>query len=281
MEEQEVTTLEEQQTPEVSQETTTEDAQQQGTEAQQPVEDVWDGKPFALKFRGREIIPESKEKLINLAQLGHTYSTKLNDLQTRENTLSERLKAVEQYEQLSKAFESNPAFKQQILNMYYQSQNGGQAADQEVNGSQQPNVDPKLLEQVNSLSQWREQYEQSRADEDLKSEISQLVSSNPGFDWKTTDEEGKTLVHDVLQKAHELGGVPLEVAFRAVAWDQMREQAAAEALKNNAAAKEANAAKGKAVSPQPSQPAPAKPAKDSRSMSYDEIARDVIANLKK
>lgn len=276
MEEQEAT-LNQEQAPEVSEETTQEPVVEGN--AKQPVE--WDGSQFTLKFRGKEIIPESKEKLINLAQRGHLYDTKLSDLQARENTLTERLKAVEQYESLSKAFEENPAFKQQILNLYYQSQNGGNAQES-VEGSEQPAAtDPKLLERVNNLTQWQEQYEQNRADEDLRKEISGLVEANPDVDWKSTDEEGNTLVQDVLKKAHERGGIPLDDAFRIVYWDNMKEQAAANALKANVEAKEKAASKGKPVSAQPSQPVAKPPAKDERTMSYDEIARDVIKNLKK
>ena len=49
---------------------------------------------------------------------------------------------------------------------------------------QTASVDPKLMEEISGLKQWKEQYEQSRADEDLRNEISELVNSNPGFDWK-------------------------------------------------------------------------------------------------
>jgi hypothetical protein len=261
----------------VSQENADQNVEQvaQGT----PQESVWDGKQFALKFRGKEIIPESKDKLINLAQLGHTYSTKLNDLQSRESALAEQMKAVEELNSMRTAFEKNPAFKQQILNLYYQSQ--GQGNQEVTEGQQEANVPPELVKTVNELSQWRQTYETQRADEDLRSEISDIVQKNPDFDWKTADENGQTMIHDVLKKAQELGGVPLSVAFKEVAWEQMQEMAKANALKAYNDQKAAVANKGKAVSPQKSTSAPKQNQPDARSMSYDEIAKNVIANLNK
>lgn len=276
-EEAELTQVED--TPETVTEDISGESVEQGNNEQRQVEEVWDGSKFALKFRGREIIPESREKLINLAQLGHTYSTKLNDIQSRESALIEKAKELEQYEKVAKAFDQRPEFKQKIFEYYNSLTNGDNAEEQQQ--SPQVQADPKLVEQVQSLAQWKEQYEQGRADEDLRKEISELIGANSNFDWKTADEEGNTLVHDVLKKAHELGGVPLEVAFKAVAWDQMKEQAKAEALKSNAEAKLATARKGKPVSAQPSQAAKSTQPKDVRSMNYDEIARDVIKNLKK
>lgn len=246
---------------------------------QQSAAPPWDGKPFALKFRDKEIVPESRDKLINWAQLGYSYDKRASDLKAREEQIQRQSQEYQQYAQIAKAFESNPQFKQQILNMYYQALNGGaggaalsQAQQGDAQGAQAA-IPPQLLETVNGLQQRLSVYEQQQADQNLNREVETLKGKYKDVDFTTPSESGQTLIDEVFEMAHKMGGVPLEAAFRNLHYEKAIENAKAAALANAQAAK----AKGGGVVPQ-GRPAPGKPKPiNPAAMSYDELAKSVIA----
>ena len=240
---------------------------------------AWDGKQFALKFRDKEIVPENRDKLINWAQLGYSYDKRAGDLKQREEQIARQSQEYQQYAQIAKAFETNPSFKQQILNMYYQALNGGagggalsRAQQGDAPGAQAA-IPPQLMETVNGLQQRLSVYEQQQADQALNREVETLKGKYGNVDFSTPSESGQTLIDEVFDMAHKMGGVPLEVAFRNLHYEKAIENAKAEALANAQAAK----AKGGGVVPQ-GRPAPGKPKPvNPASMSYDELARSVIS----
>lgn len=262
------------------------DVQQQQMQQQLP---SWNGQEYALKFRGRDIVPESKDKLLNWAQLGYSYDKRAADLKAREEQIAQQQQAHEQYERLAQAFEANPAFKQQILNLYYQSLNGQQQGQQQQQLSQdgqqgqQAQQTPDMaqfapyLSKIEQIEQQVQAWQSKQADDSLNSEVNSLKEKYPDVDWETPDENGVTLLQDVMQDAFKHGGLPLEYAFRNKHWDTAMENAKANALKAQQEQIIAQKKKGiVAGAPRPAQPVQKQPV-NPRDLSYDAIARQALS----
>lgn len=256
--------------------------QQPAAGGQQQQQPTWDGNAFALNFRGRTVVPESREKLLNWAQLGYSSNQRSQQLQNQEREIQTRLAAVKEYEQLAEAFKKNPAFKQQVLNWYYQSMGAPQGQPQNRQDQGQGQFDPSVLnpfaEQLSSLQGRLESFERNQADSSLQKEINELTGKYKNVDWNTPDESGRTFLHEVLQNAHQMGGIPLEVAFRHIYWDQAMQNAQAQALSNQNTQRQANAKKGQPIAGA-GKPAGAKAQEPMKvgSMSWNEIARAALA----
>ena len=232
---------------------------------------------WTLKFRDQPYVPQSKDELINLAQRGKLYDSKQSEYNEKMSQLEKRAEAVKQYEELAQAMQKNPRFQQQIMDMYYGSNVGAQAPmQQQPDSAVAAQLPPEVAEKITNMEKQLTSFQQAQMDESLNKEINDLQGKYSGYDWKTIDSQGRTLADQIVEAAHEMGGVSLEAAFRHVMWDQMQEMAAANALRAQAEAKQAQAGKGKAVpAPQSQTPAPAQP--NVANMSYDEIAQGVIS----
>src|SRR5512135_1660434 len=89
----------------------------------------WDGKSWALKFRDREVIPESRNHLMTWAQKGYAYNTLKADLDKREEQLRGLESELGEYRKLNEAFQNNPNFKQRILQLYQETVSGIRRAE--------------------------------------------------------------------------------------------------------------------------------------------------------
>lgn len=256
--------------------------QQSSSSESKPSQPAWNGKEWAIKFRDKEIVPESREKLINLAQLGYSYDKRAGDLKKREEEIAKLNEQHKQYAQIAESFQKNPEFKKQILQMYYQALNGGgqnnagaiqeSAQGEGAVSSQQNNIPPEYFQKIDTLTQKLSMYENQSADAALNREIEDMTAKYK-VDWNTPNEDGKTFLDEVLDEAHKMGGVPLDVAFKNLYYEKAIENAKAEAL-----AAQSNKVKVGAVVQGNSRPISAKPkAFNSRSMSYDDIAKSVIS----
>lgn len=242
----------------------------------------WNGTEYALNFRGKQIVPENKDKLINWAQLGYSYDKRAAGLKEREEALKAQEQQIQQYKQLSEAFEKNPMFQKQIMDLYHQSQlqqgqqQPGQQQGQQVPPEQMQYLQP-ILQQQQQLQQKLQQYEAYQADQQLQQEIDTLASKYADQEWGVPNEDGVTLEQEVLQHSHKLGGVPLETAYRDLMFEHMKTQTSAETLKKQAEQKQAQTRQGvvgTSAAPPKAQPR----SLDYGNMSYDEIARSVISN---
>jgi hypothetical protein len=268
-----------------SSEVTFDDGQKQGNPqpaaqgqqpAAQPPPQMWDGKEYALNFRGKQIVPRDKSHLINLAQQGYSYETRAQELAKRESELQQRSSRYEQLEQLNQAFETNPILKQQLMQMYQQAQSG----QQPVEGQQQqmPDYSP-LLEKYQSLEQKLNQYEASQADQALNQEIETMQKKFAREDWNQIDETGQTLVQQIIKHAYKLGGVPLDTAYKDIMWEHHQQQAQAEALKAQAEQRQKQVKSGVVASPASKQvQAPGAKQLDIRSLNYNDLAREALSN---
>jgi hypothetical protein len=247
---------------------------------------VWDGKQWSLKFRGREIVPDSREKLINWAQLGYSYDQRSEALKQQEEQIKSRAKQLEDYERLDQAFQQNPVFKQKILQLYNehllnQGQQGVEQGQEGYNGQDLSFIQP-VIQQIQNLEKRLSTYESFQADNQLNSEVESLKSKYPNVDWVTKDEMGKTFLDEIMEQSYKMGGIPLEMAFRNSYWDIAIQNAKTEALKNSQNQQISNNMRGVVqntpprVSMTPSQ----KPI-NFANKSYDDIAKEVIAALPK
>lgn len=241
---------------------------------QQPVQPTWNGQEYALNFRGKQIVPRDKEHLLRLAQQGYSYETRAQELARREQEIQSRSERYSQLEQLQQAFETNPILQQQLIEMYRNSlagqqqpvdSNGGQHAD---NG-----IYHTLLDKYQTLEQKLGSYEQQQADAALDSEIKSLQGKYQRQDWDMSDENGQSLTQAVIKRAYDLGGVPLETAYRDLMWDSQQQNVQAEALKKQQQTRQAQTRAG-VVSTGTGAQRPAQQQNiDLRSMNYNDIAR--------
>ena len=257
-------------------------AAQPGTGQQAPTS--WNGQEYAIKFRNKEIVPESREKLINWAQLGYSYNTRAEQLKQREAEIEAAKGQYSQYEQLATYMQQNPAFQKDFMDLYYRHAGGAQATQQgqptpgqtAPDGSQY--LSP-LMEKYQSLESRLQTYEQQQADQGLQREIDGLKGKYARQDWDAPDDQGATLMHEVMQNAYRLGGVSLETAYRDMMFDQSTVNAKAEALKaeaiNTQKAKQAGVvAQGGTV------PKVAPRSFDHKKLNYDEIAEEALRGVR-
>ena len=264
------------------------EAGEQGEEAQvtsevteqQPVAEDWDGSKFALKFRNKEIVPESRDKLLMWAQQGYNAENKFSEIKKLQEQIDSEKSQYSKYAELAQAFESNPKFKQQIFDMYYQSQIGGQQQEQpgqqDISGGSLP---PEVAKEISELKGQVEEWHSQQAMQELEKEVGILSQKYSEYDWNTPDENGVTLLREVQQAALNLGGVPLEVAFRHLAWDTMQEKAKASALESQKAERQRQSTKGKPVGSTVAQPKKVQQAPNLSSMSWDQVARQAISEI--
>ena len=76
---------------------------------------AWDGSSFAIKFRDREVVPQSQDQLKTWASQGYGYSQRVAELKTREDQINQLEQELGPYKKLTEAFDSNPDFKQKII----------------------------------------------------------------------------------------------------------------------------------------------------------------------
>lgn len=244
-------------------------------EQQPAAEEVWDGTKFTLKFRDREIVPESRQKLINLAQLGYSYSNKANDFKARQQQLQQQEQELARYKKMVNAIQSNPQFQQQLFDMYNQySQNG--VTQGEANGRAQ--VPPEIQERLDELTQFKTQFEERQADQELQGEIDKLKQSHSSDDWETPDTNGRTLTWQVLNHAYQNNFPTLESAYRDLMFDKVATSTKATTLQQQAARRQADKRAGKVTSGAPVTKGAQKPkGPNIRNMNYDQIAQHIIS----
>jgi len=169
---------------------------------------------FALNYKGQTIIPKDRQHLINLAQQGHGYSQRMEELNKREKELETLGQSYSRYEGLDKAFQENPALAQEIQNVVQRYQQGLVGQDGEE-------LDPQLVEirqKTEELERFKQETQARMADQQLQSEVKSLREANPDFPWDVDDGSG-TLEQKVLKHAFDTQSPSLTMAFRDMMWD--------------------------------------------------------------
>ena len=205
---------------------------------------AWDGSPFAIKFRDREVIPQSQDQLKTWASQGYGYSQRVAELKTREEQINQLESDLGQYRKLAEAFDANPDFKQKIMKLYQDTVSG--LATAQASGDQQGIQDNSaILQQVQQMlgpiqqkaaqfDQFQEQLSIQRADEELSKEQEALKGKHKDHDWVTEDEGGHTLMWRILKTAYDKGLTNIEDAYRLYMFDNVAEKSRADALREQA-----------------------------------------------
>ena len=252
-------------TAEPAQGGTDQPGQPAGSQAPAPAQgSAWNGEDFALTYRGTRQIPTSKEELINLAQMGFSYSDQMarlkNDRKTLENEFA-------QYRHFDAMLKQNPQLSQVIndaVAQYQQSQGQG-------GGNQQAYVPPELLSKISYLEQETQRRAQQEQDRELDSHINSVKQSHPEHDWGQMEKQ-------LLRFAYDNGITNLEHAYRAMMFDNATVNAKAAALKQQQADRVQQTQQGvvqEGYSPRP----PAPKSGYEPSDSYDDLTRKMQAEM--
>lgn len=246
----------------------------------QPPSD-FDANAWQLKFRDKVITPKSKDELIRLAQQGFSYSQRMQQLKQQADQLKQQEQEVAQYRKLTKAFQENPKFREQIMAMYNQSlAQQGQPQSQGEGGQSQAQqqaaqLDPGVMQQIQELQSWKNQYEEQLADQNVKNEMEALKNKYQRDDWDTMGTNGLTLMKEILQHNYQNPRMSLEQAYRDLMFDKDRTAAKADGLKQAQQARKKQQKQGVVTGKSPA--APKKPSgKVDTSRSYDELAQQAI-----
>jgi hypothetical protein len=225
---------------------------QQGQQQQVGGDPNWNPKEWQLKFRDQTIVPKDKAHLVNLAQQGYSYSQKMQELKQREDQLNGKSSQYDQYAKLEEAFSKNPQFREQIMKWYQDSLTPGVTQSQAATaGPSQSSIPQELLQEIQSLKEWKSQFEQfqaqqqeAQADQEIAKEMEQLKTKFARDDWDMPASNGNTLLKEVIKHAYDLGGVKLETAYKDLMWDSHTKSAEVNGLKKAAENQKASKAAG-------------------------------------
>lgn len=217
---------------------------------------------WAYTFRSETVQPKTREEMIELMQMGHSYRYNKPKWDQQKQELDERAKQYEPYQRLKESLDANPDFRDKLMQMY-----------QEYNGQQVQNpADPRLDE----ISQKIETWEQRQADMELQKELDQVAASHPEIQWNKDLGEGsprQQLVRFMAQK----GINDPELAYRAMYFPKATQTAA-----HQAAAKTTQNIKQQHRAGVVSAESAAKPerAVDHSKLSWDDLSQMAINDLK-
>lgn len=243
---------------------------------------------FALKFRGKTIVPKTKDELINYAQLGYNYDKRNKDLTERETALKDSETRYGQVAQLSDLFDKNPAFKDAVYKVYHQFASG---QTPQANGQQQTPegqqfdiegnpIVQQLRQKIEKMEQGYQTWEQKQATESVEKEVAGLKEAHKDEDWTAPDAEtGETLEIEVLKHADKNGFKSLEAAYRDLRWDNMQTQIKAQALKEAESAKLQQTKAGVVARGGTAQPG-AQQRTIPRTATYDQLAKEALLAIK-
>jgi hypothetical protein len=207
-------------------------------EAAAPAAPEWKGDDWKFNWNGRDIVPESREKLITWANQGYNYSQRMGELnKTHAQRMAEaearELKAKEieskysPFAQVNEYAEKNPDWWNHVKQSFEQRQ------------AQEQGLDPKLAEILTPLQQKLSQMEQeaearraaeeqakvheqhTKEDQALESEIEAIRKQHPNIDLSARDESGETLERRILLHASENGIRSFRAAYRDYLHDQL------------------------------------------------------------
>lgn len=248
---------------------------------------TWVGDDYPLKFRGRTVIPPTREDLISWAQLGYNAKDRMQTLEQREGSLKERETKLDQVQKLAEAFEQVPQFKKQVFEIYQKIQSGdhagAEAQIEEVEGQAPAQTQP-LLDKISSLNDKIAKLEgrfssedQRRYDDNIKQEIDTLKTSHADHEWDLPDEKtGKTLLREFVEFAAENSFNNLENAYKVFFHDEILARAKANALKEAQNLKKQEAQNGVVGKGGPGTPPKGAKQIQTRGKSYDQLAMEAL-----
>jgi hypothetical protein len=200
-----------------------------GSAGQQP-QQVWDGSQWKLKYRDQDVVPKSREELINLAQRGFGYSQAMEKLNKERQGLQARAGQYQQYDQLDKMLKANPALAQKILSAAAEYHGSQQQGSQQPQGQPAYQVPPELQQRIDRIEQEFSKRAASDEDAALDRTLKDLKTKYPNPNWDVDNGSG-TLERQLLEFAVENKIRNLDHAYRAMMWDAQQTNVKADVLK--------------------------------------------------
>jgi len=269
------------------------------TEADRP--EVKDAKPApqaeSYEFKhGDKTIKATREQLIQWAQMGYGYPQKAQALNQQKAAIEKAQKEMEArfapYSQVDEWAKKNPQDWQTFERLWKSGawKNAQAQPGQPAPGVATPDVErlisERLSQQLQPFQEFVQQAQAERqaqaekeADEQLKQEVQSIREKYKDLDWTTLDENGKSLEQRVLDHGiqHEIGS--FSTAFRDLLHEQLISQAQAQAkMAVSRGIQEKTRLGILGQSPMPKKGF--SQAKDPKTQSYEELAREAMEELK-
>jgi hypothetical protein len=223
-------------------------------------------------------------KVLQFAQQGWDYQEKMaefnrqqEEFKTQSQSHAEALERLKTYQQLEDYIKQDPQWWEHIRGAYNPratglEQGGNPASLQKV-------IDEQVSKAVEPFKSFMEQQELAKQDAQLETEIKGYRDSYPDFDWKTTDDLGRSVLEQqILAHAVEnrIGN------FRAAANDFLHEQHVkrTELKSREKVSQELKKQTKLGLGPVTNLPVTdIKRAKNVSASSYDDIAQDALREL--
>ena len=151
------------------------DGEQIAQQPEAPVQPGFNPDEWLLNFKGQPIKPKDRQHLVNLAQQGYGYSQAMEKLNKEKEAIAQSKTQYDKYAQLDQRFQSDPAFRQKIEQLF----NGGEQPEQTQQAGQSPALPPEIMDKLNKAEQFQQTILQERADQKLQSEIETMKKDHP------------------------------------------------------------------------------------------------------
>jgi hypothetical protein len=261
-------------------------------EAAQPPADPNQWKPafdkFGFKVGGRDLSinltsKEDYERAKTWIQQGYDYSSKMQQFKQQYGQfLDLPPNRLAQYSEIDSYAKQNPQWWNYIENQYASRDQkpaaGDQVADDPLNL-----LKSEFEKRFSGLEEMLQSKEQSQRiqqeDSALDNEIKSIRESYPQYNFdQIMSDDGKTLEFRVMEHAQQIGTNSFKAAFRDFYHDQLVKDAALKASEEAAAKRQEMAKKGILGTTQAPKKG-IKPAQNIKNMSYDELAKQGLAEL--
>lgn len=226
----------------------------------QPAEQSWKGEEWKFNWNGKDIIPESRDKLMTWANQGYNYSQRMGELnkthaqrmaeaEARAQKAAELEKKYSQYDQVEQYAQKNPEWWQHVQQAFAQREipQGLDPAIAQVLTPLQQELG-QIKEFVQTQQQLAEQAriaaEHKEQDNALDAEIASFRESFPNIDLSARDAEGKTLEQRIYAHGVQIGTSSFRAAARDLLFDQLTNQQSAQARTQQVQAQQAQAKAG-------------------------------------
>ena len=227
-------------------------------------------KTFTYKAAGKDVT-ETEDMVLKRASMGYDYSQKMDNFKSQQeqfdikqaqlNELQNKWGPIDEYAK------NNPEWNDRVQQAWKQEQEQKNPTD--------------ILALKGEMQEMKEFFNQQKAwhdDQALGVEIGQLQQKHPGIDFSATDVNGKSLEYKVLEHAKLNGIKQFTTAFRDFYHDQLIAQAREEGKSSLVQTTQQQRREGFiGTTPTPTQGI--SQAQDLRNKSYDDLAREALAEL--
>lgn len=266
--------------------------QVQATAEQQPAQQPVEEKPlspteFELSRKGvNKKFP--LQKILEFAQQGWDYNEKMSGLKSKEQEILAKSQEyqqlsdkIKQYSEVEEYIKKDPDWWTHVREQYQQritEQSGNPASPVYREIDELKTTVKSLAEYINEQKQLQEVSRKAEEDKAFGQDVEKYISSNPDFDWNSTDQNGTNLEQRILAHAIEnkIG------SFRAAANDYLADERARriELKTKEKMADELKRTSKQGLGPVTNHPTQGiKRAKNVAASSYEDLYREALAEV--